>query len=380
MKKYATQICTVSDQVDANLLPILKKEIRPDNVVLLVTDQMQATADRLQNSIQDLVKVSRYRVKDINNIRQIQELLLQVNISLEDESDVMVNITGGNKPSCIACYQYCVDQQIPYFYIDKNGHYQSGVGKDIEEGELSFRLTEKEFNRYVQAHGYKILDTETTLSPRVADHKDEFFSFVLNGQLKSQSVAQLNWCAAEAYPSLNVKVSERSEEFDALLDQLERFGWVTYKGSTLHFVNEACRDFLNGKWLEVYLQEVLQEALGGVKIYRGLTFGTNQSNKHFKNEFDLVFWYNNKVHVFEVKTSKLNAADNAKQNVIHKLTQLTENFGGLTAHPALISYQPLCPELAARAQDSQVGVFAGHCLMNRQQLIGKLKQWINQDV
>ena len=47
MKKFDVHVCLVSEQAIPNFVPVVDKEFRPKEVVLLVTDKMKAKAEIL---------------------------------------------------------------------------------------------------------------------------------------------------------------------------------------------------------------------------------------------------------------------------------------------------------------------------------------------
>ena len=116
MNKFGTQICIISDQVDANLIPVLSKETRPNQLILLVSEKMQSRARDFVEAVKSLVKCEIVDVKDIYDIDAIETLMLEVCSGLDIQNTV-VNITGGTKPMSIACFSICSQLKIPFFYM-----------------------------------------------------------------------------------------------------------------------------------------------------------------------------------------------------------------------------------------------------------------------
>ena len=390
MMKFDTHVCMVSEQIDPNLLPILNKDTRPKKVVLLVSKPMEKIADRLNEAIEKYVKVSRYPIDDPFDINSIEETLFEVaekenltEVGEDGSSEGCVfNITGGTKLMSTACYLFCSQMDIPFFYLNHqdndvqliNPKIHMKDGEHIKHFKLNFQFNEGMFNSYAIAHGYRLVENHDDF---VADDTfvQKFFDEVKKTSFRN-AVAQLNALASQAKSSqLEVQLlPHRSPEFECLLDVLVEANWVKVKdhNQKLVFKDEKTRDFLNGKWFEYYLQQQLKtHILKGNRIFRSLEIQTGK----YKNEFDLMFFHEGKSFVIEAKTALIND-DNSKQDIIHKLSQVSHNFGGHNARAALISYQPITDKsVRQRAEDAGISTIHGDQVVGSS-LISMLRKWI----
>lgn len=386
MKKFDIHICMVSHQVDANLIPILNKETRPQNVILLISDQMKERAASLESAIKPYVNVKPYSIENPTDIQSIQTLLFSIHSEIEGQS-IAVNITGGTKPMSIAAYLYCSQFNLPFFYMSPQNEIQlfepnGEAGQaQIDKTSITLNLNEKLFENYALAHGYSISTNDDMRGLAKAD-VEEFFTRALTGSSIENAVSCLNALAQNAKNNqLQAEVDLLNPNYQGLnllLDIPMRANWVKYNKSEkkLTFANEVCRDFLNGKWFEIYLEGVLKEAIPQATIYRSLEIST-EKNK-VKNEIDIATFYQNKIFVIEAKTINFEKGDNNLQEILHKVKNITSDFGGANAQAAVISYRKATPSFLKRADEERIFIIHGDAtrLHSRSQLIGKLKQWM----
>ena len=387
MNKFGTQICIISDQVDANLIPVLSKETRPNQLILLVSEKMQSRARDFVEAVKSLVKCEIVDVKDIYDIDAIETLMLEVCSGLDIQNTV-VNITGGTKPMSIACFSICSQLKIPFFYMGTDNVVQLFIPGLVDSDKprvtksiLNLDLSEKHFfNHYIKAHGFNSVQSGEQYRYLSEGQQEAFFARVMTGDM-SKAIFALNGLSANARnKTLTIEIEKKfiPEKLNSLLDVLTDFGWVEVKKTqneghlSLAYRDEDIRRFLNGIWLELYVEKQLKAILPSVRIYRGL----KAEAQRYSNELDLVFFYENKVYVIEAKTLDFSDSDNSRQDIIHKLKSVTSNFGGLNARSCLISFQKLPPYLLDRAVDAGIFVIQGNDLRPETSLQGKLKQWI----
>ena len=385
MNKYDTQICILSGQVDPNLLPILDGKTRPKKVIVLVSEEMKRNVDSFTSAIDALVDWEIVNVPDAYDIEAIENQLIDICADL-DTDDLVVNITGGTKPMSIAAFTVCTQQQIPCFYIDTNNIVQlfapnpTTSGFLVTKSHFEAKLNEKQFlKHYLQAHDFSLVDNDDDYGFIKESEFEDFISKVLTGDMSAAikflnyaaSVAKDNYLAAEVKKHQDVKTN-------LILETLESLNWIKVYPShdssllNIQFSNEKIRRFLNGIWLEIYIERQLKAVLPSVRIYRGLKA---QSHK-FRNELDIVFFYDNKVYIIEAKTLDFEIAGNEKQDVINKLSTVKKNFGGLNARAALVSFLDVPPELISRATKENIAMIKTGALRPVANFQGVLKQWI----
>ncbi len=163
--------------------------------------------------------------------------------------------------------------------------------------------------------------------------------------------------------------------FQDLLDKLEAIGILEIKNNRLKFHQEADRFYSNGGWLEQYVYATvntlkktiptIQDTVQSVEIHR--------EGKNIKNELDIAFLCDNRLHLIECKTKNFQKNPTSGAETIYKLDSLADTIGGLNARAMLLSFKPLQKYDAQRAKDLHIKVLHGEQL---KQLPEHLKQWI----
>ncbi len=374
MMKYRTHICIVSKQADANLLPISNKETRPEKVILLASPEMATEATYLQEAIKDWVQVDNLSLKNAYDIVSLQEDLIDCLTRYENE-DIVVNITGGTKPMAIAAVNVC-SQQFPYFYQNiTNNEIYLWTPDSPKVSVQKLNNYPIRIQRYLKAHGYEF-NEQACQVPTTTDDEEEFIDRMLGGNYGS-GIGALNYYSSNAEGSLVSPAIEPNDMLEFILDKPIELKWIkTIKknGKThLQFINEEKRRFLNGTWLEKCVFNIVSELIPGTKVYQSAVVKHGKN----KNEFDVMFIYNNRLHLIEVKTC-IFKQNNNNQDIVHKLTSLADDVGGLSAKRCIVSYYPLDSYLTARAKDKNTEVISDNLVRNRNQLKGLLKKWISK--
>jgi hypothetical protein len=112
------QVCLVSDQAAANLLPALDPALKPREVVLLVSGKMQRRADALEAVLREAgVGVSRVDLADEHDYARLEVALLEV-ASERDGQSIALNVTGGTKLMALAAQAVAVAANWAVFYVD----------------------------------------------------------------------------------------------------------------------------------------------------------------------------------------------------------------------------------------------------------------------
>ena len=109
--KYQTHICLVSTQPTPNLVPAIDPDVRPREMVLVVSDAMRKAADHLQLVLErHKVVCEQWPISDpfdIDHVRMRLEKLLQRRAGEE----LALNVTGGTKVMALAAQDLTQLQQ-----------------------------------------------------------------------------------------------------------------------------------------------------------------------------------------------------------------------------------------------------------------------------
>lgn len=383
MQVFDTHICLISEQPTPNLVPALSEDMRPKQVVMLVSNEMKEQADRLKkvlskNGIQarDVIVPDAY---DINAIHKQIEGLIKSLGQENDKPSIALNLTGGTKPMAIAAQTASFYNDIPYFYIrpDTNEvqlYIPADGNTNIHQISSKLKLSD-----YLGVHGFR-LEREKSSSTKFFNRKVRELqdTLVLNAQSFSNAIGLLNRLAneAEEQKALNVKIPEqyRNPSFFKLLDIFNEAGILSVSSNTLHFDSEEARFFANGGWLENYVFEtihklpLLQDCLKNCKVFK-------QSASASENEIDVAFMAKNRLHLIECKTRNFTRDKKIGQDALYKLDSLLPDLGGLNARGMLVSYRELDNATRKRAKDNRIKIVEASQL---QGLKNQISTWINQ--
>ena len=108
----------VSAQPIPNLIPLRIADIKPDEVILLTTKQMQTHADNLAIVAKNWKIESRQENIDDFDMEKIQSRLIDILIREDDAgNDVWLNVTGGSKIMALSCYKV-MNENNKVIYVD----------------------------------------------------------------------------------------------------------------------------------------------------------------------------------------------------------------------------------------------------------------------
>lgn len=400
MKKFETQVCFVSGQPDANLLPLMCDVFQSDKVILLATQQMKARAQDLKDAVKDDVQVQVVPLDSAYDMNALERQLTQWKENgLIKPQETVMNITGGTKLMSITCYRWCVNNGVSAFYMSVDDGtltlFLGNKSEDLETQAVKVHGSEPVLKRYLRAHGFKLLEAS---QPEVSDARQSFIDFAMRED-RSDFIGTLNaWAskAAEIWKdrkardlsrkTIRVRLDSRDSGYEFVKYAQEQGNglnnWVGVSSGTAEFYGTYAEDtkenidFLKGFWFEQAVADALREAFPDAEVYQNVKVKAN-NGQGAGNELDAVFFYKNRLCVVEAKTCNYEKEDNDAQNYLHKLGSVANDVGGNAARSCFISYRELPDSLIKRAKDKHVEVIHGKDLFERSVLIEKLKKWAN---
>jgi hypothetical protein len=345
------QFVLVSEQPTPNLSPLVDASLKPDEVVLVTTPE-QVKSGRAE-WLAEVIKTKGIDVHfaPISTAWEYEiiknELEEQVSRFQDDKVQLVFNITGGTKLMSIAAYElFFFDNKGDVFYVQNDTVFwiHSSKEEKVKNHPLEDRL---KLNDFLTAHGASIKEMDQSGTPGSVKELGE--SWLDRAEMQSAYIRKLNGYAFEAERKLKVSLKEEDyedQELIVLINELEIAGMVSLEGKELIFKNEAARFFVNGGWLEEVIYNQLQklfkeEPIGAQDMAKNLLFVWKGENKETgtKNELDIVFLYNNRLHIIECKTKVMTRNDNDVSDALNKLNTLKQKAGGLASKAMLISYQ-----------------------------------------
>jgi len=213
----------------------------------------------------------------------------------------------------------------------------------------------------------------------------------------------LNKLASQAEKILRVKFDEHEykkkhypsdllQRIKQLIELFSMHKLLRQDYGELFFTSEKTRFYVNGGWLEEHvfglLHKIKPELEAMQKINpeenliqdfgRNLTIVKKNNGAPVKNELDVAFLSDNKLHIIECKTKRFDfndGPDSHGADVLYKLDTLRDHIGGLQANAMLVSYKPLKQEHLWRAKELGIEVCASKDIQNLHQLLTK---WIRR--
>lgn len=363
----SAHLCLVSAQPTPNLTPVLDPAVAPRKVFLLVSPDMTQRADWLEAVIRPRgIVVERWPVDNpwaIDAIRDSVLNLLAAQSDLVDRREIALNATGGTKPMSIAAYDAFRTLDLPIFYVHPEQDCMIWMHpRNIESRALADRVRLEDFLR---AHGASI---ETPVSRNIRNPRALEVGDRLVAEMKEIgfALARLNGLVSDARNGLVTEpIADENGAVGELADVFAIAGYLSWDQRRLRFSSEADRRFVNGGWLETWVFEQvrrrcqvdprIQDAAYGVNVVR------TQRDKPVRNELDVVFLRDNRLHVIECKTARFanTGLDDRGADALYKLDTLRDLLGGLQARGMLVSYGNLDEHDRRRAADLGIHVCAG---------------------
>jgi|JI10StandDraft_1071094.scaffolds.fasta_scaffold86633_4 hypothetical protein len=342
-----THVCLVSDQPIPNLLPLCVSALKPDTVVLLTSNQKKEKAEFLKPVIEswgiktDIISIDAYNL--INAKNACLDVLKKYNTT-----DISLNVTGGTKIMAFAAYEVFNMMRKQIFYVDT---FDKNIQIISEDTDIPFEHWIK-VDEYLKAYGQKPLYNKNKIfDQHQANLENLFQELIFHRTATSASISILNGYAYEVkrnYPnptfpsSIHLKSNDpHNQEFIRLLNTLNKYQLLVYKNNMITFVGKDEFDFVSGVWLEAYVYYTVKSIIGtNVKCSQEVELIQRGTTTNSKNEYDVVFTYQNRLFLIECKTASFRDEDKGS-NIIYKLNTLKDFAGGLFGKGMLVSFQPL---------------------------------------
>ncbi|MFV0476267.1 MAG: Card1-like endonuclease domain-containing protein [Parahaliea sp.] len=372
------QICLVSAQAAANLLPALDSRLKPEKAVLVVSSKMLKQADNLQKVMQEAgIKVEQRRLDNEHDYGRTEAKLLQI-AEAHDGAEVALNITGGTKLMSLAAQKVAAAAGWRMFYVDVDTDQVNWLDESAKNGHtLSEQLR---LPHYLQGYGFNLPEKPKIL--QVSPEQQQLTeTLILQIDSLEKPLSQLNWLAqqAENHNLLKVTMDEYqrdSRSLDVLLHNFEEAKALKIQGNNIIFASEADRDFVKGGWLEAHVSK----ALNGQK--KELSIRDSSSNllvadgDGVSNELDIAFMARNRLFIIECKTARMDKPQAPKANeALFKLAEISRRIGGLGTRSMLASYRALRDSEKRLAKVLNIELVCGAELAR---LDERLKHWVGR--
>ena len=364
----STHVLLISQQVLPNLTPLLDPAIKPQKVIMLVSQTMQKRAEWLKQILTPTgIKTEIINIEDPFDMHSVRDSVTELIINNEN---LTLNATCGTKLMCIAAYEEFRSAGLPIYYV----HPESDLliwlhDRNRKNHQISDRI---KLDTFLTAHGAKV-SAISRHKPKT-DDVDLAEKIIQEVSYFATSVTELNYLAQQSKKGLNSpKIADMDirnhDAFNDLLDIFSSNKYLQQINGKLRFSNEANRFFVNGGWIEHWVynkvrnlaqaETAIHDVAYNLQIERSFSRGTP-----VKNEIDAAFLYNNRLHIIECKTRKLRAGNSIGADTLYKLETLKPIMGGLQARAMLISLLPVPDKDKTRASELNITICDGQQVQN----------------
>ncbi len=349
-------VSLVSDQTIPNVEFIREMGYEIDAYLFISTNAMEQNGNRQwilnaagldERKLLEPIIVSEFSFEDIEE---------KLSHAINDDDTYIVNLTGGTKVMSLAVFEFFKAVNSEMYYLTGRGEkIKLHPGRKKIKSVLNVHIS---LSDYLTSYGFNIKNRgEPLCSKEMSETILSYFLFEFN---KEKDI-----------PVLELLRNSRSKDLrnynthDELLSFLQRIGFKPKNESKLS--KYECR-YLSGDWLEEYMFYFIKEYFDVPESAIGLSLSVDKSGT--PNEFDVLVMKNNKIFLFECKTSIYIDSDEIQTFIgetIYKSDSLRNKFG-LFAQTTVVTLSDLAnPRLQPhleRADASKVKLIGKSSFIN----------------
>jgi len=318
----------VGEQTIQNVV-FIKSYPLADRYVFITTSKMEA-----QGKTNAIATASDIKLHETDVIEVLEDSLpnidhaLSTKLNWDDDEEILVHITGGTKIMSLGVYNYFIrlgSAKIFYSPIGKDEIIQIFPWKKGFSRKITYSIS---LDQYLQA--YHVIPVASNWA-----RKNTLVKSIANTQKLMDSYLQDANTVFEMAEKIRIKYRGKQirsnqdgekEYFDLIQAKFKDYdNWFSAQDK----ITKEEIKYITGDWFEEYIYHKVQEALDlpddqigiGIQLMKGAT----------SNEYDVMFMYQNKLHVIECKTS---VADNTDgyisqlfTNTLYKAATLKKEFG-----------------------------------------------------
>ncbi len=362
-------ICLVSEQLVPNVLPILRE--KPPQVVLLTTEQVMDKSVLLESFFKSRgIKTAKHTVKafDFQDVVSVCEKI--INSFQEAGVEITLNVTGGTKVVALAAFQKFYFDGLRIIYVDTSNNRILELGD--KPGSIALDGNLLKVKEYLACYGKQLKQGNLGLAPAMESKRrgktvEICQMFIHNPELLLEVNKQVaRYRDKREKPYFGLFPDTLPEKGEKLCTLLLGAGLATpgIKGS-VNINGKEELFYLGGGWLEEYVYGVISDLnIPGIDLCMNLEIEWQSKVKKemIRNELDIVFTHENRLHIISCKTSGLDkkGPDSRKgKDALYELNTLADNVGGLFARSMLVSAHQLSKYSRQRANNMGIEVISG---------------------
>jgi len=324
-------ISLISEQTIPNVLIINTFKDEYDKYVFITTHQMTQPNKCRHEWIINVTQIANKFEVIIVNPESIQDILEKLNGRFTDD-EILVNLTCGNKLMSLAVYQYfsklssvsfCYIPIPNNFYINfsNNNRTNIDVRLGVDEYLLSYGIMKQSASMCLKTDEYT--EEFFKMFTNVSENKLDNYDFDVIEKLRlfwRNTNATLEEIAQTEKDQSKSKIENIKEFLTKINFPLEKEGKLLSKESK----------YLTGGWFEEYVFHKIKKtlALSEQDILLGVVLPQNSNT--LNNDLDVVFTYENALHVVECKSAMVeNGRISTKlfNETVYKAAALKKYFG-----------------------------------------------------
>lgn len=334
-------VCLVSDQTIPNILGIY--HFTPDELLFITTDEMEKKG-KVDAIIKTLRKLNiDYKDKSHNLIVEEDSILdchrkIDQWIEGRENSEFVVNLTGGTKIMSITAYEYFKDfsSKMIYIPIPKNEFItpfpKKSPGKTTE---LTLRLN---VVQYLIAYGLDVVN-EAKLEgyQEEAKKRKDLSKWIVKNYEDIKNL--LVWLSG------NLRVHRDDKEFSLVgkfsgankveIEIMKKLRFSQDSISVSKKLNRSEIRYWTGGWLEEFCFNGVSDLVG--KGIDDVVINLKLKKEQNENEFDVMFTKDNALYFVECKS--LDQEKDKETDILYKIGALQKEFG-LRIESFLVSTSP----------------------------------------
>lgn len=282
-------VSLVSDQTIPNVEFIKEMEDYVDRFLFISTEGMEKAGNR--KWILDTVALDEKKVLDpiIVNAFSFEDIEVKLTQAINDEDVYVINLTGGTKVMSLAVYEFFKTVNSEMFYLTGRGEkIKIHPGRKKVSSKLKAQIS---LSDYLTAYGFVVNDQSRPFKPK--ESAEKLLNYFLYEFDRENDVPVLE--VLRAHRNKGLKNTKENQELNSFLAKVDLEAENENKLSKYE-----CR-YLSGDWLEEYLFYFLKDNFNITESAIGLSMNVKKSGT--PNEFDVLLMRDNKIYLFECKTS-----------------------------------------------------------------------------
>jgi hypothetical protein len=356
-------VCLISDQPIPNLLPLLLE--KPEQTIFLVSPERTAQADRLKKIVMPrgisvtFKEISAYDFTAISSV--CEDIENEANAA---NTDLVLNVTGGTKITALAAFQVFYFNNRRIIYLDTFNKRLLQLAPESIATDITDNLIKTK--DYLSAYGMNFLSPDVSDDTQRKPDLQKMAEILIKD---SALLSRLN-SAIERHGKnparINLALNELGGSAEILAAAMTATGAAEQTNSNnLHISTPENIFFCHGGWLEEYvywtIKDLNRKHLDVALNVKVAWDGKGKQTTH--NEFDVLFTYDNRLHLISCKTSnperETDTGDKATET-LNELDTLADRAGGLFGRAMLVSARKLRDVDRERAKKMKIELVDGH--------------------